>query len=400
MAAPQMTGTARRVQQRKPARLRTRLLLPPSTLRHTQYGGKQTGASTLGTFPRAAMLVRASAALRRGLPRRLRFGSGGRRLSGGPGEGETAACFPLNRALLRFQGPEAVTFLQGLLTNDVTRLAAAGGAADAPRAIYAHALNVQGRCLYDVILYRIHENQQEEPHILLECDAGVLESLQKHLKLYRIRRKVNITPCLDLSLWAVIPKELSQEGACKLQQCASKAVVATPDPRVGVMGWRLITSKGTEPLEVVPGCQIGNVKDYHRHRYKQGVPEGIKDLPSGIALPLESNLTYMNGISFTKGCYIGQELTARTHHMGVIRKRLLPIQLSTPMPSESISEGAEIVLESGKPAGKYRAGVDELGMALLRLANINEPLHLKISGDSHVRVTASIPQWWPKPVNK
>ncbi|CAI5789191.1 Hypothetical predicted protein [Podarcis lilfordi] len=347
------------------------------------------------------MLVRASAALRRGLPRRLRFGSEGRRLSCGQGEEATAGCFPLSRALLRFQGPEAVTFLQGLLTNDVTRLAAAeGGAADAPRAIYAHALNVQGRCLYDVILYRIHESQQEEPHILLECDAGVLESLQKHLKLYKIRRKVNITPCLDLSLWAVIPKELSQEGACKLQQCAGKAVVATPDPRVGVMGWRLITSKGTEPLEVVPGCQIGNVKDYHRHRYKQGVPEGIKDLPSGIALPLESNLTYMNGISFTKGCYIGQELTARTHHMGVIRKRLLPIQLSTPMSSESIPEGAEIVLESGKPAGKYRAGVDELGVALLRLANINEPLHLKISGDSHVRVTASIPKWWPKPANK
>ncbi|XP_015284239.1 PREDICTED: putative transferase CAF17 homolog, mitochondrial, partial [Gekko japonicus] len=129
------------------------------------------------------------------------------------------------------------------------------------------------------------------------------------------------------------------------------------------------------------------------------IPEGVKDLPTGIALPLESNLAYMNGVSFTKGCYIGQELTARTHHMGVIRKRLLPVQLAVPVPSESIPDGAEIVTESGKSAGKYRAGSDELGIALLRLANINEPLRLKLSGDVTVNLTASIPEWWPKPTD-
>ncbi|XP_053117622.1 putative transferase CAF17, mitochondrial [Hemicordylus capensis] len=355
---------------------------------------------------RAAMLVRASAALR-GLPRSLGLGGKGKGLSwGGKREagttGTTAAtnCFPLSRALLRLQGTEAETFLQGLLTNDVAQLMEVGGDPAASRAQYAHALSVQGRCLYDVILYRIHESRQEEPHILLECDATVLDSLQKHLKLYKIRRKVNITPCLDLSLWAVIPKEPSEEESHKLHQCAGKAVVVTPDPRVDVMGWRLITNKDANPLEIIPGSQIGNIKDYHRYRYKQGIPEGIKDLPSGIALPLESNLAFMNGISFTKGCYIGQELTARTHHMGVIRKRILPIQLSVPVPSESIPEGTEIITKSGKSAGKYRAGGDELGIALLRLANINEPLCLKISGDTHVNLTASIPKWWPKLASK
>ncbi|XP_062978722.1 putative transferase CAF17, mitochondrial [Elgaria multicarinata webbii] len=211
------------------------------------------------------MLVRASGALRRVLLRGLRLGGQAKRLSG---EGAaTADCFPLSRGLLRLQGPEVETFLQGLLTNDVTRLAAVGGASDAPRALYAHALNVQGRCLYDVILYRIHESPREEPHILLECDATVLDSLQKHLKLYKIRRKVNISPCLDLSLWALIPKELSEDVSHKFQQCAGKAVVVTPDPRVDVMGWRLITSKDTDPLEIIPGSQIGEIKDYHRHRH-------------------------------------------------------------------------------------------------------------------------------------
>lgn len=126
----------------------------------------------------------------------------------------------------------------------------------------------------------------------------------------------------------------------------------------------------------------------------------MKDLPYGTALPLESNLVYLNGVSFTKGCYIGQELTARTHHMGVIRKRLLPIQLLPLMAFESLTEGTEIVTESGKSAGKFRAGENEFGIALLRLATTKGPLRLKLANDSQVTVTASIPKWWPQPANK
>uniref|UniRef100_A0A8C5S1L6 Iron-sulfur cluster assembly factor IBA57, mitochondrial n=1 Tax=Laticauda laticaudata TaxID=8630 RepID=A0A8C5S1L6_LATLA len=332
------------------------------------------------------MLVRASEALRRGLPRNLHLGGGDIRA--------TAVCFPLShRALLRLQGPETLSFLQGLLTNDVTPFAEVGGAA--PRALYAHALNVQGRCLYDVIAYRLHENKQEEQHVLLECDAGLLDSFWKHLKLYKIRRKLDISPCLDLLVWAVVPKEPS-EGL----QHAGQAVVLTTDPRVKIMGWRLITHKNVNPLEIVSGCRLGELKDYHRHRYQQGIPEGVKDLPYGTALPLESNLVYLNGVSFTKGCYIGQELTARTHHMGVIRKRLLPIQLSPLMPLESLAEGTEILTESGKSAGKFRAGENEFGIALLRLATTKDPLRLKVSDNSQVMVAASVPPWWPQTANK
>ncbi|XP_015669779.2 putative transferase CAF17, mitochondrial [Protobothrops mucrosquamatus] len=359
-----------------------------STLDHTQDGGAEVFSSSLVAVRQAAMLVRASAALRRGLPRNLH--------SGGSDIRAAAVCFPLShRALLRLQGPETIPFLQGLLTNDVTPFAEVGGVA--PRALYAHALNVQGRCLYDVIAYRLHENKQEEPHVLLECDAGLLDSFRKHLKLYKIRRKLDLSPCPGLSLWAVIPKEPS-EGLPK--QNADQAVVLTADPRVKIMGWRLIIRKEVNPLEIFPGCRLGELKDYHRHRYQQGVPEGTKDLPYGTALPLESNLVYLNGVSFTKGCYIGQELTARTHHMGVIRKRLLPIQLLPLMPFESLTEGTEIVTESGKSAGKFRAGENEFGIALLRLATTKGPLRLKLADDSQVTVTASIPKWWPQPANK
>ncbi|XP_031463631.1 putative transferase CAF17, mitochondrial isoform X2 [Phasianus colchicus] len=336
------------------------------------------------------MLVRAAAGL-----------LGLRRLWGRGGSADGAwRCFPLGRALLSVRGAEAAVFLQGLLTNDVTRLVAAGeGPAGPPRALYAHALNVQGRCLYDIIVYRLHESQEEEPHILLECDSSVLDAIQKHLKLYKIRRKVSISPRLDLSLWAVVPGEQAGDISSSLAQYAERALVLTPDPRAEVMGWRLIIKAGANLPEIIPGSRIENIQDYHRHRYKQGIPEGVKDLPPGVALPLESNLAYMNGVSFTKGCYIGQELTARTHHMGVIRKRLVPVQFSVPLPQESIPEGAEILTETGKAAGKFRAGGDELGIALLRLANINGPLCLNVAGDK-VKLTASIPEWWPKTASK
>ncbi|XP_002192875.6 putative transferase CAF17, mitochondrial [Taeniopygia guttata] len=305
--------------------------------------------------------------------------------------GAATACFPLGRALLGVRGAEAAVFLQGLLTNDVTRLLAEG---DAPRALYAHALNAQGRCLYDVILYRLHRSTAEEPHILLECDSSVLDSIQKHLKLYKIRRKVTITPCPDLSLWAVLPGDASS-----LPKCADQALLLTPDPRTEVMGWRLIAKKGANLSEIIPGSQVGDVQDYHRHRYKQGIPEGVKDLPPGVALPLESNLAFMNGISFTKGCYIGQELTARTHHMGVIRKRLLPVSFPEPLPAAGLPEGAEILTAAGKRAGTFRAGGGELGIALLRLAHLGEPLCIPL-GAHRVKLHAATPLWWPQTAAK
>lgn len=122
----------------------------------------------------------------------------------------------------------------------------------------------------------------------------------------------------------------------------------------------------------------------------------MRDLPPGVALPLESNLVYMQGISFSKGCYIGQELTARTHHTGVIRKRLMPVRLSAPV--QDLEEGAELETELGKSAGKHRAGVGTLGLSLVRTAYANDVLTLKSSDDAKVTLQASVPGWWPEGV--
>ncbi|KAM6948530.1 putative transferase CAF17 homolog, mitochondrial [Aplochiton taeniatus] len=264
------------------------------------------------------------------------------------------------------------------------------------KTMYAHMLNVQGRTLFDIILYSL--KAESGGGVLLECDSTVTESIMKHLKLYKIRRKVTISPCPDLSLWAVLPQDQNsgQEKQKPEIHNPDKILVLEDDPRTKVMGWRLVLNTKTDPLDVVVSCAQDDTEKYHRYRYAIGLPEGVKDLPPGVALPLESNLVYMEGISFSKGCYIGQELTARTHHTGVVRKRLMPVRLSNPIREQD--EGASIGTPSGKAAGKHRTGVETLGLGLIRLAHAKEPLILKSSEDTTVTLEAFVPDWWPKDV--
>lgn len=288
-----------------------------------------------------------------------------------------------------------------------------------------------------------HELAEQVPAFLLECDSAVLGALQTHLALYRIRRKVVVELCPELRVWALLPDRPEEVcGVAPLREWTDRTSVLTPDPRTARMGWRLLVRD--EGLVPVPRGRLGDPRDYHRHRYQQGrdgvglcwwgrgegsgavssvgpsprahyppapeealvlrellpshptgVPEGVRDLPPGVALPLESNLAFMNGVSFTKGCYIGQELTARTHHMGVIRKRLFPVQLLGPVPEDGIALGAPVLTESGQAAGKYRAGQGDVGLALLRAEKIKGPLHIRTSNSSLVALTVSVPDWWP-----
>ncbi|XP_028282540.1 iron-sulfur cluster assembly factor IBA57, mitochondrial isoform X2 [Parambassis ranga] len=247
-----------------------------------------------------------------------------------------------------------------------------------------------------LFLYRLLKEVGEGQGVFLECDSSIKESILKHLKMYKLRRKVNISPCQELSVWAVLSQQNNTGQEVEKLELSSpeKALVWEADPRTQLMGWRLVLHSQVDPLDLIASCQKGDTEEYHRHRYAIGLPEGVKDLPPGVALPLESNLVYMQGISFSKGCYIGQELTARTHHTGVIRKRLMPVRLSSPV--QVLEEGAALQTQAGKPAGKHRAGVGELGLSLIRTAHAKEVLMLKSSDDSTVTLETSVPDWWPK----
>ncbi|XP_046883443.1 putative transferase CAF17 homolog, mitochondrial [Hypomesus transpacificus] len=298
-------------------------------------------------------------------------------------------CYNLkHRTLLNIQGQDTRAYLQGIVTNDMELFEEPNH-----RAMYAHMLNVQGRTLFDIIMYRL-KDAEVGCSLLLECDSTVKDSVLKHLKLYKLRRKVNIKPCPELTVWAVLPRD-KVAGCQEIPNITppEQALVCEADPRNAAIGWRLVADSKVNPMDLILSCQLGDLEDYHKHRYAIGLPEGVKDLPLGVALPLESNLVYMQGISFSKGCYIGQELTARTHHTGVVRKRLMPVRLSAP--AEGLEEGAPLQTQTGKPAGKHRAGVGQLGLSLIRLAHAKEPLTLKSSEDTAVTLEASVPDWWP-----
>ena len=201
-----------------------------------------------------------------------------------------------DRALIRVGGEDARSFLQGLLTQDVLSLASG-----APR--YGALLTPQGKALFDMMLWADPAVGED---VLIDCEAGRAEALIRRLSLYRLRRPVTIA--LEPSLAVHWSAEPVTEGA--------------PDPRLSALGWRWLAV-----------AQEGDASEMFRaHRLAQGVPEGAAELGEDKTLWLECNAEELNGVNYVKGCYIGQENTARMHYRNKVNRRLvvLPIELSEP----------------------------------------------------------------------
>ncbi|CAK8689342.1 unnamed protein product [Clavelina lepadiformis] len=295
---------------------------------------------------------------------------------------------PLNhRAIIQIDGQQSIEFLQGLLTNDVTLLAK-------QKSMYAMMLNRNGRVLHDVLLYRSMSTTGSE--ILLECQSEDTESILKALKAYKLRKKVSFSPKQDYKLYQVhLDSRLKgiDDDKIQSQHLASdpsillhrdKVVQISPDPRLTWLGWRVIATSQpcTDDL-------LGEPDGYHMLRYKLGIPEGSTDLPPGRCFPLEANIEFMNGISFNKGCYIGQELTARTHYTGVIRKRLMPFSI---LNHKDLSKDTKLFDSKGKSVGKVLATLcGTVGLALIRLDSQCKVLNT-INGAT---VVPGKTAWWP-----
>lgn len=301
-----------------------------------------------------------------------------------------AVAYRLNsRGVIQVCGRDTVDLLQGLITSDVTELTQTKAAA----AQYSMMLNVQGRVLYDLILY--NKSKLMESCFLIECDDTLKEDFMKTIKRYRIRKKMDIADVSsEYQVWSIVgdldptkPLTLSPEVGGKTVDLPN-AVFCLPDPRVPHFGYRVIFRDGEESLT----CSNRGDK-YRELRYRWGIPEGPMDLPPGNCLPLESNLAYMNGVSFVKGCYIGQELTARTHHTGVIRKRIVPLVFDSPPPV--MATDTQINTEKGKTAGKLRGTVVKYGLGLLRMQHLGEPLTVDLSDGREIRLSCVQPGWWP-----
>lgn len=339
-----------------------------------------------------------------------------------------------NRRLISVHGADAPKFLQGLTTNNLHPSWTSGW--------YSAFLTAQGRVLWDVFIYpttwsRAYKSWldsgtgkgKEEGNwsCLIEVDADEVEHLAKHLKRHKLRSKIHLK-VVDEGEWNVFATwggNASETSGPQMQHVPDPtAPIRLVDPRVPAFGQRvLLPSQDALPnAEGMDQLESANLESYTLRRYFHGIAEGQKEILKDHALPQESNIDFMNGVDFRKGCYIGQELTIRTHHTGVVRKRILPVQL---YPSEAMvpstldyerswdnspaPQGADIKKAEGRgrSAGKFLAGIANVGLALCRLEMMTDlrltaeggmykdgdQFKLQWEGGNDVRIKAFVPDW-------
>lgn len=235
-----------------------------------------------------------------------------------------------DRAVIAVTGEDRVAFLQGLVSNDVAQ--AAPG-----KAIWAALLTPQGKWLADFFIFA------EEGRLLLDVEAAQAAMLAQKLSRFRLRSKVALAEAPELSVSAGWGDAPMPPG------------MAAPDPRHPQAGWRALLAKAPA-ADATPA-------DYDRHRLALGLPAGSQDMESEKSVLLEAGFDELAGVSWSKGCYMGQELTARTKYRGLLKKRLFPVAVEGPLPPR----GTPVLREDGAELGEMRSGQDGLGLALLRL---------------------------------
>jgi folate-binding protein YgfZ len=264
-----------------------------------------------------------------------------------------------DRGALEITGDDRVAFLQGLVSNDVAK-------ASASRALHAALLTAQGRYLHDFFIVAMGDT------LVLDAEEARLDDLRRRLTLYKLRAKVTLAAASErreiAALWgdgAARALGLPQEaGAAQ----AFAGGVAYVDPRLAALGARLLLPRGEAPraLEGL-GFARASREAYDRLRLSLGVPDGSRDLAVEKALLVESGFDELNGIDWQKGCFIGQEITARMRYRGLAKKRLVPVAVegAVPPPDTPVLLGTE-------EAGELRSGRDGIALALLRLELIEK----------------------------
>lgn len=302
-------------------------------------------------------------------------------------EQSPATLFPLkSRKLLKIQGSDASVFLQGLITNDMRHFE------EGSKSMYAMFLNNKGRVLYDTLIHQWENNDS----FILECDKDVLEMLQKHLKTFKLRRKVDIQEVNEyFQLWALVAHS---NDTVDSDICTHNGINIYKDPRLSDLGYRIVSTTDVNGSQIAEKIAKNvNVKSddegYNYLRYQLGVSEGANDLPPGTCFPLEVNCDYLHGVSFHKGCYIGQELTARVHHTGVVRKRIMPLKFSQNI-IEKLEKDTTVTANKTPKSnlGKLKGFVRDCGIGLVR---IKEVLDAKVVYIGKYTAEVIKPTWWP-----
>lgn len=238
-----------------------------------------------------------------------------------------------DRAIFEISGDDCDKFLQGLITNDITK-------ASEENMIYSAMLNAQGRFLYDFFIFRKNGN------LIIDCYKPRIEEIIKKLNFYKLRSKVKISENKDIIVcWS----EKKQDD------------LSFKDPRNENLGYR-----NYKNLNETLNFSENSANYYHYLRIINKVPESEHDLTYEKSFILEFNFDNLNAVDYNKGCYVGQEPTARIHHLGQIRKEVVHLELE-----EKLEKNSEISCE-GKKSGIVLSSVSYENkihaLALLRIS--------------------------------
>lgn len=238
-----------------------------------------------------------------------------------------------NRGLVQVEGEDRFAFLQGLITNDLALL-------ENQPVIYACLLSPQGKFQHDFFVSR------GDGVYLIECEGGErAQDLYERLNKYKLRSKVQISAEDDIDIYAVFGDDTPRSGYA--------------DPRHHDMGWR--------SFEKPNDIDEQGFDEWDIHRIRLGIPDGSRDMVIDFSTMLECRIDKLHGVSFEKGCYVGQELTARMHHRGLSKKHLYAIGFTSepPTPLSTLSY-------NGHSIGEMRSSCGNIGIAQIKDSDVDK----------------------------
>lgn len=249
-----------------------------------------------------------------------------------------------DRAVIKISGEDKDHFLQGLITNNIEKL-------KNEKAIYACILTPQGKYLHDFFVIN------NDKCYLVDCNSERILDLKKKLTIYKLRSKVEIEDSDYLVVASIDPE----------------SEISFLDPRDKRMGYRNIVIKSDEKSD--------DCDEYEEKRIRLSIPDSVKDLIQDKSFPLQNNMEELNAIDFNKGCYVGQEVTARTKYRGVIRRKLYAVEGNEILPVA----GSPVTLDN-RQIGEMRSSLRNIGIAQLEIEEVEN------SADKRFRTGGAIVQ--------
>ena len=285
-----------------------------------------------------------------------------------------------DRGVLSIDGPDARTFLQGIITNDIDRV-------DPARAIYAALLTPQGKFLFDFFIA-----DDGAGGLLLDTRHDRISALVERLDFYRLRAKVRIRDVSeDWQVSALVGANAattahlaSIPGSARREERALVMV----DPRLAALGVRVI-----QPLDSEALTNVADIPPdaYERLRLDLAVGEATLDILPGKSFALESNFDHLNAVDFAKGCYVGQELTARTRYRGSVRRRLYRVSATG---NASLPDPGTLITAGTTEIGEMRSSAGETGIALVRIDRLADVADSEVHAGA-AAICAERPAWLP-----